>query len=163
MSLTENIGMALAGNYPRSSVRALIVNKGKVLCNRCEKEGKTYYLLPGGGQEFQEDLFASLRRECLEELGCQVEVHELVFVYDYIASKDPNTVVYPQYHGLHHVFWCDLKDPENLGKNTLMDTNQTGMEWIPFNKLEELNFLPKQLIPSITNPKDAKIYLGNLI
>lgn len=163
--MSESIGMALAGNYPRSSVRALIVKNGKLLCNRCEKNGEKYYVLPGGGQDHQEDLFEALRRECMEEIGCQIEIHELVFVYDYIAARDgymPHNLAGSNFHAIHHVFWCDLKDPENLGKDTLMDANQTGTEWLPLSSLDEFNFYPKTLVPSIQNPKEAKIYLGHI-
>lgn len=155
--------MALAGHYPRSSVRALIVQNGKVLVNRCEREGETYYLLPGGGQDHQEDLGTALRREIKEEVGCEIKINELVFVFDYIGAKDPNKLANPHFHAVHHIFWCELVDPENLGKNCLMDTNQTGHEWLPLNQLEEFKFYPKQIIPSLQNPKEAKLYLGSLI
>lgn len=37
-----------------------------------------YYKLPGGGVESGEDLPSALKRECLEEIGCQVEVGQEV-------------------------------------------------------------------------------------
>lgn len=152
--------MALAGNYPRSSVRALVVHQGKLLVNRCQKQDQDYYILPGGGQEHQEDLETALRRECKEELGCEIKIHELVFVYDYIGAKDPNDHANPHFHAIHHVFWCELVDPDNLGKNCLMDTHQTGHEWLPLASLGEYDFYPKQIIESIQNPKEARLYLG---
>ena len=33
-----------------------------------------YYKLPGGGVEYGEDLEAALRRECLEEAGCNIQI-----------------------------------------------------------------------------------------
>lgn len=161
-STQESIGMALAGNYPRSSVRALIVHQGKILVIRCQKDEEIYYLLPGGGQQHQEGLEDAIKRECLEELGCKIKINELVYVYDYIGANDPSDHANPHFHAIHHVFWCELTDSENLGKNCLMDTNQTGHEWLPLGSLSDYNFFPKQLIPSLQNPKEARLYLGTL-
>ena len=110
-----------------------------------------------------EDLETALRREVKEEVGCEINIHELVFVFDYLGAKDPNSHANPHFHAIHHIFWCDLKDPDNLGKNCLMDTNQTGHEWLPLNQLEEYSFYPKQIIPILKAPKGAGIYLGSLL
>ena len=40
----------------------------------------TFYLCPGGGQDHGEDAYEALRRECREEIGCDVVVGELAFV-----------------------------------------------------------------------------------
>ncbi len=37
----------------RSSAKALLVKDGKLLVIRCQRGGKEYYTLPGGGQEYQ--------------------------------------------------------------------------------------------------------------
>ena len=54
---------------PRIRVAGLLVNGGRVLLVRQEKEGRTYWLLPGGGVEEGEELVDALRRELAEECG----------------------------------------------------------------------------------------------
>lgn len=54
---------------PRIRVAGLLVNGGRVLLVRQEKEGRAYWLLPGGGVEEGEELVDALRRELAEECG----------------------------------------------------------------------------------------------
>ncbi|MFM7694674.1 MAG: NUDIX domain-containing protein, partial [Actinomycetota bacterium] len=54
---------------PRIRVAGLLVNGGRVLLVRQEKDGRAYWLLPGGGVEEGEELVDALRRELAEECG----------------------------------------------------------------------------------------------
>lgn len=73
--------------YLRNSVKAIIVEDGKILCIKCKDDWGFFYLLPGGGQEPGETLPDALTRECLEEIGTKVTVGDLVFVRDYISAN----------------------------------------------------------------------------
>ena len=53
----------------RIRVAALILAGDRVLLVRHEKDGRAYWLLPGGGVEPGETLEAALRRELVEECG----------------------------------------------------------------------------------------------
>lgn len=67
----------------RQAARAVVVDEhGLVAVLDVTKE--QYYKLPGGGMEEGEDAFLALRRECLEEMGCDIEVvEELGSVVEY--------------------------------------------------------------------------------
>lgn len=67
----------------REAARAVVIdNDGLVALLHVSKEN--YYKLPGGGLDESEDKNAALRRECLEEIGCDVEViRELGTVLEY--------------------------------------------------------------------------------
>lgn len=57
----------------RQAARAVVFDDAgnvAILHVRNEK----YYKLPGGGIESGEDTIAALKRECLEEIGCEIEV-----------------------------------------------------------------------------------------
>ena len=52
----------------RSTAKAIIINKDKVLLNKCfDKHNGEYYSLPGGGQQTFETLQEAVIRECFEE------------------------------------------------------------------------------------------------
>lgn len=70
-------------------VEAVIFQNGeKLLLARHEKNGKSYWVLPGGHIEFGESLTDCLKREMLEELGFdELEIVDMLFVDEYINSK----------------------------------------------------------------------------
>ena len=51
----------------RNSAKALVLNDGKILVNRCVSRFGDYYALPGGGQREGETLLEAVRRELLED------------------------------------------------------------------------------------------------
>lgn len=59
----------------RQAARAVVFDhEGSVALLYVQKGG--YYKIPGGGVEQGEDFVSALQRECLEEIGCNVEVGE---------------------------------------------------------------------------------------
>lgn len=60
-----------------------------------------YYKIPGGGVEADEDLVSALKRECLEEIGCVIEVDkELGITIEY---KDIHHFKQESYGYLAHI------------------------------------------------------------
>ncbi|MFA6355353.1 MAG: NUDIX domain-containing protein [Candidatus Paceibacterota bacterium] len=70
----ENVTEEETNDYKvREAARAIVVDKdGKVAMLHVSKEN--YYKLPGGGVEKGEDILLALKRECKEEIGCEIEV-----------------------------------------------------------------------------------------
>jgi 8-oxo-dGTP diphosphatase len=59
--------------------------KGRLLLVNHKKNGRSYWLIPGGGVEYGETLHQALRREFMEELSLKVtKVGDMVFMHDTI-------------------------------------------------------------------------------
>ncbi len=71
----------------RNSAKAIIIKEDKVLLTKNQDNEGYFYLFPGGGQEHGETLHQALRRECLEEVGYEVEVNELLHIREYIGKN----------------------------------------------------------------------------
>ena len=70
---------------PRIRVAAAILNGDQLLMVRHEKDGRSYWLLPGGGVDVGETLQDALHRELWEEMRVKGSVGDLVLVNDAIA------------------------------------------------------------------------------
>lgn len=70
------------------SVRAIIVDNGKLLCVRLKHNGEVrdFWCLPGGRLNPHESINDGLRREMLEETGVEPDIGELLFVHQYSAD-----------------------------------------------------------------------------
>jgi len=71
----------------RIRVAGILVRDDKILLVRHEKNGKSYWLIPGGGVDFGETAGEALVREYREEVGLEVEVGKLVLVQDSIPPN----------------------------------------------------------------------------
>ena len=75
---------------------ALIVHEGRILLvERARDPMKGFWSLPGGAVETGEGLEAALRREVLEETGLDVEVLDLIAIFERIT---PDAVGAAEYH-----------------------------------------------------------------
>lgn len=131
----------------RSAARGLIIRAGKVLCNRYHDERGVHYGLPGGGQDPQEDLRETVRRECSEEAGCRVEVGQLLFVHEFVGSRHARLERYRSYHQVNHIFACSLVGDMEPAIGDQPDAIQQGIEWIAIARLQEVLFEPAGIVP----------------
>lgn len=128
----------------RSTVKAIILDNGKVLLNRCYDEPNgNYYSLPGGGQEQYETLFEALKRECLEETGYTVEPLRFAGLMEEICDSAFIRETYPEYaHKMLHLFVCRLAS-RDVKKPTEQDSSQIACEWVDLAEVKNINLLPK--------------------
>ena len=57
----------------RCSAKALILDEGRLLLNKCVSHAGVYYTLPGGGMHDGEILTEAVKREVMEDLAAAVE------------------------------------------------------------------------------------------
>lgn len=148
----------------RVSVKALVMEDGRLLCNKYRKQQNVWYSLPGGGQNNGEDLPTALKRECMEEISTQVRVGSLCFVRDYISQNHEFAKPDDLFHQLELMFRCELVGERKLSMGVEPDGSQVGVEWVPLEELAEKAFYPKAMIPYLQEEisGESPIYLGDV-
>ncbi|NJL76141.1 MAG: NUDIX domain-containing protein [Saprospiraceae bacterium] len=147
----------------RTAAKAVIIQEGRLLCVKKQQADKIYFLLPGGGQHHGETLIQTLQRECLEEIGAEVNVYQALHVREYIGKN--HQWGNQSLHQVEVLFSCTLKFPHlPLFKTTMAsDKYQVGIEWVELSKLAQLTFYPAALIPILgTVSSNQFSYLGDI-
>jgi 8-oxo-dGTP diphosphatase len=81
-------------NIPRLGCAAVIRRGDKILLGvRGKEPNKGKWVLPGGGVKFLEPLHSALKREILEEIGIEIEIKDLIGVYEIINPPDEHRVI----------------------------------------------------------------------
>lgn len=88
---------------PEIRVRVTVILKredGKICFVRHNKNGKVYWLLPGGGQDPFESAVDAAKRELFEELRLEVENFKLAFVRESFAKDISRHIQFLVFEGL---------------------------------------------------------------
>ena len=123
-----------------------------------------FYCVPGGGQNYQEDLRTALVRECYEEVSAKVEVGEMLFVRDYIGRNHNGQARLQHVHQVEFFFACKLLAGEEPRLGVAPDHYQVGVEWVPIESLETQQFYPRDMIKWLHQLDDQErpVYLGDM-
>lgn len=153
-------------NYPvRTSAKAIIIHKNKLLTIKKKGTNNNFYILPGGGQNLNENLHEALIRELLEEVGAKIKIKDLVLVREYIANNHEFKDFHPNFHSVNLLFTCDILNYGNLLPITEPDTSQIGIEWLPIEDLEEYYLYPQSIrkkIIEISKGTITPLYVGDV-
>ncbi len=135
----------------RTGIRAsaIIIRNEKILLIHRKKDGKEYWVFPGGGIEDNETWDEALIREVKEETGLDVKKHKLAFMnLNDIDNKE------------HPFYLCEVSNgkAEMIGEETKRNTsdNWYQLEWINVKDLSSFRLLPEnakeKVIASISFP-----------
>lgn len=115
---------------------AIIVKDKKVLLIHRKREGREYWVFPGGGVEKNETLDAAIKREVFEETS--LKVTDCLYSFDYL---DENKVAHP-------VFICEVKNGEpKLGGPEAEKHSEEDWyhpEWIKLIDAVKLDVYPEE-------------------
>lgn len=149
----------------RNSVKAIIIQEGKLLCTKNRDYLGDFYLLPGGGQEPGENLHEALKRECMEEISARIEIHDILFIREYIGRNHEFAEWDAEMHQIEYMFGCSIiSDIAELGNGSVPDNAQIGFEWLEIARLGEYRIYPSVLKDVLCgNGKNTEIvYLGDV-
>jgi 8-oxo-dGTP pyrophosphatase MutT (NUDIX family) len=148
----------------RNSVKAIIIQSGRLLTIKYVDNDGEWFTLPGGGQEAGETLHQALRRECLEELGIEIEIGLLRYIREYIAMNHEFADHDSDTHQIEFIFTCSIATSLPEMSMIKPDPGQVGISWLPVEGLTSYRLYPKfirsllETAPDLSGP----VYLGDV-
>lgn len=117
----------------KNRATAIIFRNGKLLLMRRQKQGRDYYILPGGGVDLDESFEEACIREVKEETGLDVIGLQRVFHYFYRGSEE-----------VYFVTRVPLEEPILGGSEAKRQspTNIYSFVWVDAELLQDINLLP---------------------
>lgn len=129
-------------------VAGIIIEEKDILTTRMEKNGDSYYVLPGGGVEQDENIEEALEREIKEETGLKITDFSLAYIRELKLSENERGIEF-YYHIREYT-----GEPETGYDPEEKDSSLREIENLDIEKLSENVFFPEQLVDKL--PEDAK-------
>lgn len=141
----------------RRAARAIVFDSDKKIGILCV--GKyNYHKLPGGGLEGDESIEEALKRECLEELGCNIEIftelgeiieyrdkrllkqHSYCYLANVVGEKGRPDFTEDERKNGFKITWQSLKEAIKLLENDKPEGYEGG-----FMQIRDISFLKEAL------------------
>lgn len=146
----------------RNSVKAVIIQDGKLLVLRKKNGNGAYTVLPGGGQKKSETLHQALTREVFEEICAKVKIGNLIHIREYFSEKHGFALEDREIHQVEFFFKCKLLEDYHPKNGHFPDPHQKEVVWVGLDQLDEANFYPvtlRKILKDLKND-DSPVYLG---
>ena len=139
-----------------NSIKAIIIDGAKILCNKLiDENGNVFYTLPGGKQEPHELMLDALIRETKEETGYTVSPKSLLFIREGFKEES---------HRIEFMFVCDIVSEYEEDK-LVRDKYQVGTKWLSIDNILHEDLRPAEMRNVIKRyflGKPNDIYLGKM-
>ncbi|MBZ4682870.1 MAG: 8-oxo-dGTP diphosphatase [Fusobacteriaceae bacterium] len=140
---------------PRVRVAGILVKDDKLLLIQHKKNGKEYWLLPGGGVDFGETMQEALKREFIEETNLNINVNELLFISEAIDPKGEKHIIN---------FFFKVEYVDGILK-LAKEKRLVDLKYIDIDEIDNIIMYPnikKQLINYFKNNDNSIKYIGNI-
>lgn len=125
----------------KPSARGIVVNNGKILLIYREKNGNTYFSVPGGKREENETFEETVVREILEETSIKVTVDKYLGTFKSdIKEKD------------HYLYLCKYVEGEpklgNADEKSRMEQDSSNVfdpKWVSLKEIQQLTLRPNTM------------------
>lgn len=142
----------------RIRVAVIIPKDEKVLLVRHVKDGRQYWLIPGGGLDFGETIEDCARREIKEETNLDIKLVKLLFVSESVSKEHSR-------HLVNLFFLGQALNPDEVLKVN-QDDRIAEARFVPVEKLREIELHPPVASFLIKAFKEqfsgTALFLGNL-
>lgn len=157
--IMEDISLKVGEHLLNFRVSAVFRNGNKVLTHHGIK--RNHYTLPGGRVKDGESTIMALEREIKEEMGLEVEyVKPFSFLENFFEMNAKN------YHEILVTHELKFKDKNAYEKEIILPIEEEKkgkleFVWKDINELENLTFLPKQLVKYLNNNSSEFVHIIN--
>lgn len=148
----------------RCSAKAVLIQNGRILLNRCRDHGEVYYDLPGGGQHLFESMEDAVRREVMEETGYSIVIDRFAAVAEEICTDPRIREQYPEYaHRILHIFLAHTADTAQQ-KISEADYQQETSVWVTPDEADALPMRPSSMTGQFQRilEADSCVYLESV-
>jgi 8-oxo-dGTP diphosphatase len=125
--------------------RAIIIRNQHIALIRRQRDGQTYYVVPGGGREQDETPEQTAVRESLEELGLNISIDRLLARVVFHGREQ--FYFFARVTGGH---FGTGNGPEMTGKYPPERGTYTPV-WIPLKQVEHINLFPPSIAALVSN------------
>jgi 8-oxo-dGTP diphosphatase len=119
--------------FRRGRAAAIIIENKSLLVIHRIKNGREYYILPGGGIESNENIEAACIREVKEETGLHVTQLSPIFAYNNQGNSET-------YFRVQVISGTPILGKPEVDQHSPED--QYLLEWIAYDQLSKINLLP---------------------
>ncbi|MCF9448191.1 NUDIX domain-containing protein [Vibrio parahaemolyticus] len=133
----------------KQRVSALILNRknAEILLIKRFKEGRNYWVFPGGGVEPEELLEQAIVREVFEETSLRIDNYQEIFSVVNRGRKEHFYLVNVQFFEPK----LSLHSPERQNQSS---SNRYELTWVKLNDLSKLDLVPveaKEIVNSLVS------------
>ncbi|MFS1512411.1 NUDIX domain-containing protein [Chengkuizengella sp. SCS-71B] len=137
----------------KNITKAAITVNDKILLTKNKDENGDYFLLPCEPQKSGEQLRVTLKRGFTNKSGYEIDVHEMLYVKEYMAEYYDNPEWEKNTHQVDYYFKCNFSKDEitNAADENKIGLDKNKYEWVDIEDLSDVRVYPEDLADILKN------------